>query len=48
MIQQSHCWVTIKNLLASHVTQGAIKVTFQNASQAKITGENIRHLSASV
>ena len=37
---------TIKTLLASDATRGAIRVTFQNASQAKTSGENIRHLSA--
>ena len=37
--------LTIKTLLASDATQGAIRVTFQNASQAKPLGK-IRHLSA--
>ena len=31
-------FLTLKILLASDATQGAIKVTFQNASQAKTTG----------
>ena len=31
--------LTIKILLASDATQGAIRVTFQNASQAKLLGE---------
>ena len=31
--------LTIKTLLASDATQGAIRVTFQNASQAKPPGE---------
>ena len=38
--------LTIKTLLASDATQGAIRVTFQNASQAKTVGGNICHLSA--
>ena len=33
-------------LLASDATWGAIRVTFQNASQAKTAGGNIHHLSA--
>ena len=32
--------------LASDATWGAVRVTFRNASQAKTTGGNIRHLSA--
>ena len=39
-------FLTIKTLLASDATQDAIRVTFLNASQAKIAGENICHLSA--
>ena len=31
--------LTIKTLLTSHATRGAIRVTFQNASQAKPLGE---------
>ena len=31
--------LTIKTLLASEATRGAIRVTFQNASQAKPLGE---------
>ena len=31
--------LTIKTLLASDATWGAIRVTFQNASQAKLLGE---------
>ena len=38
--------LTIKTLLASDATRGAIRVTFWNASQAKTSGENICHLSA--
>ena len=38
--------LTIKTLLASDATRGAIRVTFWNASQAKTAGGNIRHLSA--
>ena len=38
--------LTIKTLLASDATQGAIRITFQNASQAKTTGESVCHLSA--
>ena len=38
--------LTIKTLPASDATQGAIRVTFWNASQAKTAGENIHHLSA--
>ena len=38
--------LTIKALLASDATRGAIRVTFQNASQAKTAGGNIHHLSA--
>ena len=30
---------TIKTLLASDATRGVIRVTFQNASQAKLLGE---------
>ena len=37
--------LTIKTLLASDATRSAIRVTFQDASQAKTTGGNIRHLS---
>ena len=36
--------LTIKTLLASDATQGAIRITFQNASQAKSAGGN-KHLS---
>ena len=32
-------FLTIKTLLASDATQGAIRVTFRNASQAKLLGE---------
>ena len=32
--------------LVSDATRGAIRVTFQNASQAKAAGGNIHHLSA--
>ena len=38
--------LTIKTLLASDATWGAIRVTFWNASQAKTAGGNICHLSA--
>ena len=38
--------LTIKTLLASDATWGAIRVTFRNASQAKTALGNIRHLSA--
>ena len=38
--------LTIKTLLTSDATWGAIRVTFQNASQAKAAGGNIHHLSA--
>ena len=38
--------LTIKTLLASDATQGAIRVTFRNVSQAKTAGGNICHLSA--
>ena len=38
--------LTIKPLLVSDATWGAIRVTFQNASQAKTSGGNIHHLSA--
>ena len=38
--------LTIKTLLASDATQGAIRVTFQNTSHAKTTEGNICHLSA--
>ena len=38
--------LTIKILLASDATHGAIRVTFQNASQAKTAGGNICHLSS--
>ena len=38
-------FLTIKTLLASDATWGTIRVTFQNAFQAKTTGGNIRHLS---
>ena len=38
--------LTIKTLLASDATQGAIRITFQNASQAKTTGNTFHHLSA--
>ena len=31
--------LTIKTLLASDATRGAIRLTFQNASQAKLLGE---------
>ena len=31
--------LTIKTMLASDATQGAIRVTFQNVSQAKLLGE---------
>ena len=34
-------FLTIKTLLASDATQGAVRVTFQNASQAKLLGETI-------
>ena len=37
---------TIKTLVASDATRGAIRITFWNASQAKTTGGNIHHLSA--
>ena len=37
---------TIRIVLASYATWGAIGVTFWNASQAKTTEGNIRHLSA--
>ena len=39
-------FLTMKNLLASDATQGTVRVTFQNTSQAKTTGRNICHLSA--
>ena len=39
-------FLTIKAFLASDATQGAIRVTFQNASQAKTTKGNICLLSA--
>ena len=39
-------FLTIKTLLASDVTWGAVRVTSQNASQAKTAGGNIRHLCA--
>ena len=39
-------FLTIKTLLASDATQGTVRVTFWNASQAKTAGGNIRHLSA--
>ena len=38
--------LTIKALLASDATQGAIRVTSRNASPAKTAGGNICHLSA--
>ena len=38
--------LAIKTLLASDATWGAIRVTFRNASQAKTSGGNFRHLSA--
>ena len=38
--------LTIKTLLASDATWGAIRVTFCNASQAKTAGGNIHYLSA--
>ena len=43
--QTSVQYLTIKTLLASDATRGAIRVTFQNASQAKTAGGNIHHLS---
>ena len=39
-------FLTIKTLLASDATWGAIRVSFWNASQAKTSGGNICHLSA--
>ena len=39
-------FLTLKILLASDATQGATRVAFRNASQAKTAGGNIRHLSA--
>ena len=39
-------FLTIKTLIASDVTQGAIRVTFRNGSQAKTAEGNICHLSA--
>ena len=39
-------FLTIKTLVASDATQGAIRVAFQNVSQAKTAGGNFRHLSA--
>ena len=38
--------LTVKTLLASDATQGAVRVTFRNASQSKTAGGNICHLSA--
>ena len=38
--------LNIKTLLAFDTTQGAIRITSQNASQGKATGGNICHLSA--
>ena len=37
--------LTIKTLLASDATRGAIRITFWNAYQAKTAGGNIHHLS---
>ena len=39
-------FLIINTLLASDATQGAIRVTFRNASEAKTAGGNICHLSA--
>ena len=39
-------FLTIKTLVASDATRGAIRITFWNASQAKTTAGNIHHLSA--
>ena len=44
--QPSVQFLTIKALLASDATLGAIRVTFQNTSLAKTTGGNICLLSA--
>ena len=39
-------FLTIRTLLVSDATWGAIRVTFQNATQARTAGGNIHHLSA--
>ena len=38
--------LTIKTLLASDATQGAIRVTFRNTSKAQTAGGTFHHLSA--
>ena len=44
--QTSVQFLTIRTLLASYATWGAIGVTFWSVSQAKTTEGNIHHLSA--